>query len=606
MNFLKNYFTLLENKISRFKLSIIIIIIGSSFLYLFSVSWLRWGNLISDTFRDLWLPRRILEGRVLYKDLFYYYGFFPPYFLAILYRIFGVHINTLVECGIGITILFSIILYKISRLFLDEIASCLLVLTFLFVFAFGYYNPYSGIFNFILPYSFASIFFILFLSLSLYFFLKFISSEKEGYLILWSIFLSFAFFSRAEMTLPLWLGFVFLGIIFTLKNKDKKHLKWGLYLTSPLIICLLGYCLFLFKNHAFAEFRESFIDIAILEINKGDIFTIKGAGLDKIGYNTFLIFKSLLIHLMLISLLAIGSFAISSFFRGGEKSRFSLFLGILVIFFTFGLAQNYLGNFLQYRCIIIILVIGISIFFIKTIRLSHYKENLSLLTLFLISFLLTLRIFLNTTPHGYGFYLLSLGLICYYIFFLKVIRDLLQVHINYYSDLFHSILIVFFIFLINNYWRISFDTYTYKNLEIKSDMGSIFCWRNNETLRFWETIDYLKNNTSKENTVVVFPEGVSINLFSGRDNPLRYHHFLPPDIKGVGEEKIISQLISSNVDYIIIIHRPTFEYGYPFFGIHYAGKIFSWIKNNYVIIKQFGPLPFTSNEFGTVILKKKS
>ena len=39
------------------------------------------------------LPLRLLEGDVLYRDVFYMYPPFSPYFNSFLYSLFGVHLE---------------------------------------------------------------------------------------------------------------------------------------------------------------------------------------------------------------------------------------------------------------------------------------------------------------------------------------------------------------------------------------------------------------------------------------------------------------------------------------------------------------------------------
>ena len=171
---IKKLFVLLQQYKSFFVNPLVICIVLGAFGYLLSVSWLKWGDIFLDTGRELWIPLQLMEGRVLYKDLFYEYGFFAPYFIALLYKLFGVTYLTAAGCGMGITLIVSLFLYKISRYYLNTVLSTFTVLTFLFVFAFGYYAPSSNIFNFIIPYSFASTFFAMFTCMAFYFFIAFI------------------------------------------------------------------------------------------------------------------------------------------------------------------------------------------------------------------------------------------------------------------------------------------------------------------------------------------------------------------------------------------------------------------------------------------------
>ena len=253
------------------------------------------------------------------------------------------------------------------------------------------------------------------------------------------------------------------------------------------------------------------------------------------------------------------------------------------------------------------LVIGMLLFSARIFRnRASFRENLSLLTLFIIAFLVAIRSVLKTELGLYGFYLLDLSLICYFIFFFRVFGDLLARHIKGLNGLFRTLLIIFFLFLIIPYWYLSSTLYAQKSLKVMTDRGDISCWKDSRTGAFWNTVIYLQKNTARDDNVVVFPEGASINFFADRENPLKYYHFLPFDLERIGEDKIISQLIDRRIKYVVIDDRATYEYGYPWFGVHYGKKLLSWIYDNYDIVKEFGPRPFTgAKEFGVVILKKR-
>ena len=598
----------MRKQLKHYDKSIIVILsIIGCFIYVLSVTWLRWGNPLVDTFRDFWIPLQILKGKILYKEVFYEYGFFPPYFFAFLYAIFGVHIMTLANCGIGITLIFIFILYKLARFFLDEFISCIVVITFLFVFAFGY-NYSLEIFNFILPYSFASIFCLIFISSALYYFIKFIIWEKEKYLLLWSVFLSFAFLSRIELTLLIWVGFVSVFGLFMVHNKNGPMWKWIIYLFTPLFVCFLGYFSFLYNMQAFAGFKECIVNQIFF--HKNSSFTQRVMGLDDLLNNILLITHSFAIEVGLVLLIGIVSAQISSFFQHKEKSRFLLIFSILFLFFIFIFSIKYIKASIQFRCIPLILIIGITFFLINIFRSCEVKKNISLLTIFLISLLMIIRIFFAVAPTAYGFFLTTLALICYYFFFFEIIPEIFiflfpSYSISFSKPLFSLLLACLFISLALSNWHITRNYYKLKNFQIKTDRGNIFSRNDQRALRYSEIIGYLRENTSQDDTLVVLPEGIGINFFSHRENPTGYLYFIPPVFEFISEEKIISRFEKTNLDYILIVNRETREYGFPYFGVHYGKNIDFWIKKHYSLKKLFGPYPFTKAEFGAALYKRK-
>jgi len=505
-------------------------------------------------------------------------------------------------CGIVVTILVCVLIYKISRLFLDEIESAFPVLAFLFVFAFGFYT-YTGIFNFILPYSFSSTFFILFVSLALYSFLMFILHERISHLYLWSGAMACSFFCRIDISAVVLAGFIFSGLILIAKNRRFA----GMFpcLVLPIIISLLGYYLFLRFTGSFEEFKTGVFDyLGPVLSGKSSVFTLRMAGLDNVRYNIFLALKPVMIYTVIMALLAVFSRLKKYLKAENRPDSVFIILGSMLILVIFTNIGGYFDSSFQYRCLPLVLLACTILFFIRIFLSDNFKKSALLFTLFLTALLLSLRVFLNATPHNYGFYLLSIGVICYYVFFFEIFYDFMVRFFKADGRIFKPLVAVFLVFLIMPDWGISSKLYAAKDLVVTTNRGPVICWRNGESALFWQAVDYLSKNTGKADTIVVFPEGASINFFADRDTPIKYYSFLPHDFKTIGESKIISDLAAARADYIVILSRDTSEYGFRAFGIDYAERTFAWIRENYGVIKQFGPIPYTTNEFGVTILKR--
>ena len=583
--------------------AIIFCVVSACFLYLVSATWFKWGELIIDTSRELLTPYQLLSGKVIYKDIFYPYGFLPPYILAFLYMVFGVHINTAVACGLAVTIMMSVLLYRISRLFMDEAFSGLTVITFLFVFAFGFYVG-NGIFNYILPYSYASTFFMLFTAASLYFFLKFILTGDEKNYLFWIACMSLSFFSRLDYSVLTWVGFAVSAVILILKSKDRTPIRVVVLTLSPILICAIGYLLFVFVNHAESGFRESITNYIL--VNYTNKLNIAWSGMNDIATNGFNALGSFSLQVVVVSFLALSGMAISRSVSNFKEHRYFEVMAVtLLAFFVFLLTGNHMRLFSQYRCLPLLLLTGGTISFFRLVYSADFKKDLALMTLFLLSLSTIPRIFLNTTPYNYGFFLLNISIVSYYVFFAVIFEGLLSRHFKIDPVIYKSAIFVFFLLLIIPQWDRSSAMYRYKNMMATTDRGSIACFGDSRTARFWETVNYISQNTAKGDTVVALPEGASINFFSHRDNPSKFHTFLPPDIDAIGEVRMLAELSRSGITYIVIVKRDTAEYGYPAFGFDYARKIYLWIKENYELVRQIGPFPNTSNEFGAAIFKRK-
>jgi hypothetical protein len=271
MNIENRYRSLLKKALSPS--GIIFFIITAAFIYLLSTTWFKWGELITDTSRELLTPCQILQGKIIYKDIFYPYGFLPPYFVSAVYMIFGISTGSLASCGIAVTILMSILLYKISRLFLDEAFSGLAVLTFLFVFAFGFYVG-NGIFNYILPYSFASTFFMASMTFALYAFLKFLLTDNRRYGLYWCAATVFSLLSRPDLSILVWTGFLLAGLIRIFSSRKRDALKESVFLISPVIIGAIFYILYLSMTGSWAGFNDCII--SYIRTNSANKLTLRG------------------------------------------------------------------------------------------------------------------------------------------------------------------------------------------------------------------------------------------------------------------------------------------------------------------------------------------
>jgi hypothetical protein len=117
---------------------------------MFVLTWAAWPDLVVDCGREMYVPAALLHGKRLYGDVWYPYGPLSPFVYSLLFRAFGVHLNTLYGAGLVVLSGSALILHAIALRFLPPIAALLCSLGFL---AQGFQ---SSLFNYILPYSCAA------------------------------------------------------------------------------------------------------------------------------------------------------------------------------------------------------------------------------------------------------------------------------------------------------------------------------------------------------------------------------------------------------------------------------------------------------------------
>jgi hypothetical protein len=92
-----------------------LLLLAALFAAALLASWQRWTQPIIDHGREMNVPARILAGEQLYLDVQYLYGPFAPYFNALLYRVFGVHLAVLQVSGIVCAALILLMVYCLAR-----------------------------------------------------------------------------------------------------------------------------------------------------------------------------------------------------------------------------------------------------------------------------------------------------------------------------------------------------------------------------------------------------------------------------------------------------------------------------------------------------------
>ncbi|MBF0457862.1 MAG: hypothetical protein HQK99_08210 [Nitrospirae bacterium] len=558
-----------------------------SFLYLLHMSWMRWGDILIDTFTwNFYVPLKILNGAVLYKDIYDNVGILPTYLIAILFKLFGGNNYTIIYLGVFITLTCSFMLYKLTRFHLNRLFATLVSINFLFMFAFNN-RSITGIFNFIMPYRTSSTLFFMFILASTLFFEYFIYSEKTKYLLFWSLALWFALMSRIEIAMTVWFGFLLLWVCWLYKKRPIT--RYLLYLILPIIMTILSYSAFLYYNDAFWGFKRGIIDFIVTNIKFNTAYSKLIAGYDKPWENISDILKSAIFQTLMLSVLLPVSNMMYDYYERYKRNyvvRFIIIVLLLLYAFIIGqISLSFIAP-IQYKMLGIIFVGGIIAYLCLFIKADTYnKKYLMLLTIILIAFILTIRIILKYVPNGYGFYLLPMGLISYYIFYIGIFPSLYNKLLNVRRTDLRFYYIAVIIILIQLSLPFCYKSYRYyksRTIAVVTVLGRFNFPDMDRTHKVLQMAKYLTDNAPEASSVVVFPEGVSLNVISKKDNPLPYYSFLPMDLKTIGEVEIIGRLSKEKIDYIAVLSSDTAEYGYDNFK-SYAKELYAWIVNNYTL-----------------------
>ena len=269
------------------------------------------------------------------------------------------------------------------------------------------------------------------------------------------------------------------------------------------------------------------------------------------------------------------------------------FYSVMGLTFRWELIPIYIINFLKifipllfmyyFRSWWLILLTTIYFYFVVTPELFIYTFPLILILLVrkfsiinheklffvLASLLVSMKIFFAETFMSYGIFFIPFALISIF----------LLIPPRFKKPLFIIILTCALNFGIKN--SISLAS---KSIKIKTEQGMVYTSEKSVL----ETINYIQNNTSGTDKIVVYPECLAINFMTGRKSDNKFYSLIPLYVETFGEELITKRIDFIKPEYIVISNYNTSNYYYSYFGQDYAGEIYSYILKNYSLEKEFG------------------
>lgn len=121
-----------------------------------------------------------------------------------------------------------------------------------------------------------------------------------------------------------------------------------------------------------------------------------------------------------------------------------------------------------------------------------------------------------------------------------------------------------------------------------------------------EALVDLLGRVGPDTSIAVLPEGVMINFLLYSRNPTPYVNFMPPELMFFGEDAMLASFQRQPPDLIVLVHKDTSEYGFPLFGRDYGQKLMAWVRAGYAPAKLIGDVPLEpDSRFGIQILLER-
>lgn len=566
-----------------------------------SLTWGRWAEPIIDFGRELYIPWQLSEGQVLYQDIAYFNGPASPYFNALLFKLFGTSITTLVLANTVILAATVTLAFANLRKLFPFGISLFACASFLLIQGFGH-SLECGVYNYISPYSHEMTHGV-FLSMLVLFLLH--RGERRSW---WQLLLSgvawgFAFLMKPEFFLAI-SGLIFVSFLAPLF----ESLKNARILIYQLSITVLGSLLSIGSFYLFLSTQLQPQNILpgicgswywLLTTDVSHLHFYKArSGFDNTFHNITLLVRN---SVGVVILLA----AISLFIRrkNGKQIAIATAMALIAMILTQQLFPIVINPHF-------VLVFTAFIAFVAVYKLlsgTQHKPNRQaqlLVSWGVLASLLFTKILLNPNITDYGFALGMPALILTIAATLNWLPEYFcrDEKIKRCRAVFAGVLVL---------QIAAFGILSAKNINLKSNKlatsefdqlslnSSIYGTVVNDTLSFLEL--------ESDSSIIAFPEGVMLNYLLRCKNPSPYVNFMPPELVMFGEEQMVKRFRSNPSEYVLLVNRPVPEYDKDYFGEPgYGDQIMRWVNDNYQVEKIFGQkYSPTFDQFGITIMKKK-
>jgi hypothetical protein len=131
-------------------------------------------------------------------------------------------------------------------------------------------------------------------------------------------------------------------------------------------------------------------------------------------------------------------------------------------------------------------------------------------------------------------------------------------------------------------------------------------WADWRGVYFDAAAEAIAAQAGRDTTLAVLPEGVMLNCLSGLRNPTGHINFMPVELMLFGEDEIIDCFRRRPPDLIALVHKDTSELGSRFFGCDYGVKLAGWIGRHYHRLQLIGAPPLKGDDFGILLMERNT
>jgi hypothetical protein len=564
-------------------------------------TWLGWNDPIVDFGRELYVPWRITEGQVLYRDIAHFNGPLSAYFNAIVFKVLGVSLRSIIIANLILLAGLTAMVWRLFARIADQFTATAVCVALLTVFSFIQLVP-IGNYNFVTPYSHELTHGIFLSFAAMICLARDLRSARSIWLIVAGLSLGLVFLTKAEVFLAAGLA-VPIGVIIGSRGRVVRVL--GFFSGAAVLPPLLAFCLLSLAMPASDAFRGtlgSWVHVFDARISGMKFYTDMLGTSDLPASLLGLMLTCLLYLLVLMPALIAATLA-----KRKSAAWVAFASSILAVSLLYWLVDPQWWQ-TAFRGLPVVLTFHVVLLAIRwwPRRRDVDHRQIMQLVVSIFALLLLAKMGLNVWFLQYGFALaMPAMLVCAAILLCWVPREIERYKGN--GALVRAAMTPMLVLVIVVHLRPFSMLFSSKPRSVASGSDQ-FHWFDPRVPPLFEirgeAVSRILSDLSElppDASLAVVPEGVMINYLSRRANPTPYINLMPPELLMFGQENILHSFQEHAPDYVVIVQssEPA-SYGFDSPAADYRARILPWIVANYTAIPSS-----TTPQYPLLTMKRK-
>lgn len=552
-----------------------------------SLTWGKWTHPLANFGREVYVPWRIANGELLYKDLAFIYGAFPPLFNALLFEIFGASIRTLVFFDLAVVMLDALLIYRFFYYMTGRTAAFFSALTFLVLYVFCFLYDGTNMY-YLSPYS-HSYFYALLFSLGVFNMLEQLGRKpQKRTAFLTGALLGLVFLSRFEIFLALCVSLL-LGAVLLLWRFPKQRreiLSGGAVVALGTLGVFVPFLIYVASYLPFAQALTAVMGYPQWQ-KVSELYLYKSlAGLTDVPQNMRLMAIVVFVYAAMYASLGLLGQAVVVW----RTRRAYLQAGLMGVMCpaVFGFAAWWICHGWAHDAvrgaIVLVAALGgrcVALFFQDHAR----RDKMLVLIIFcLFSLFLLFKVPLSMKLYNYALvYGMPAGLLVT-IFWVDTLPQMMQE--RYGTGKVSRILAVILLLCVcASVLHSSLFWLGRRNKQV--GQGANVLWSLDRPLPYGSGTDvenflkWARAELKPEDRFVTLPEGVMLNFLTNHKISGTHVSFNPAEMATFGEANMLRTLQNDPPEYVVYVYKNNAVYGDMVIGKNYAIHITRWVEENY-------------------------